>query len=151
MRSIYGDEFRTLMEVWDRQQVVEAIDHLKDRVKALVNANGFILFLKRKGADDVFGADENGRLAFAQMKEPGEDVPDGWADEANFTCTNLSRAVRGEPTQTVFSGKDIPDLSVVEDMDDVIDALLGSGGPKVVSVKAVKNKPEGKLLNDKKK
>lgn len=152
MRSIYGDEFRGFMETWDRQRLVESIEGLKDRVKALVNGTGMILFLKKKGDKDVFGADENGRLAFAQMKHPDDDLPDKWPDEASFTCTNLSQALRGEPTQTVFGGKEIGDLDVIEDLDDVIDSLLaGAGTPGLVSVKVAKNKePGGKLLKDKK-
>ncbi len=144
MRSPYGSEFRELMTLWDKQLLLEKIDELRGKIKHLIDGHNFILFLQKKDDGDVFGADENGRLVFAKMKSPDEDMPEGWADEANFGCTNLSRAVAGSPSQTIFGMKDLENLDVIEDQDKLIDMLLGHvDKKKEVKVKPVKNQKDG--------
>jgi hypothetical protein len=151
MESNFGAEFRSHLATWDRHRLMEQIADAKGRVKALIDGLGMMLFLKKKGGDDLFGTGEDGRVAFAQMRNPDADQPDGWDKDASFTCTNLSGAVRGEPSQTVFGGKDLDDLEVIEDPDDLIDMLLkGGGAPPAVSVRIVPPKNKPKVLKDKK-
>jgi hypothetical protein len=75
-----GYEFRDIMNVWDRFKLLEEINGIKNRIKNVIGNGQFIMFMKKKNHDDVFGTDEDGRLMFAKMKNPDDDeiLPDGW-------------------------------------------------------------------------
>jgi len=111
--------FRDLMDMWDTELAESAFDN---KIKALVDGRGLILFFKK--GDDIFGCDEDSRVLFAKMKNPKiEELPDNWDEEASFLANNLSRAIRGESTQNVFAKKDLKDIKVI-DKEDAENALL---------------------------
>ena len=91
-----------------------------DNIGSLLDGQGLILFFKNN--DDIFGCGEDGRMVFARMKNPDEDSPEEWADEANFIAQNLSKMIRGEPSQGVFCKNDLKKIKVM-DRDDVVDEL----------------------------
>jgi len=134
MLSPYGNEFRGLMNIWDRQRLIEDIHAKKNRIKALIEGGPLILFLKHKDSGDIFGADEDSRVVFARMKHPSKDEPPEWADEASFMVNNMSKLLNGEADHnSIFGKKDLSKLDVLEDKDSLIDMLVkaikGSGAP----------------------
>ena len=60
---------------------------------------------------------EGARVTFAQIKNPVDDLPDGWDDEATFMATNLSSLVSGSPVQSVFGKKDLSEIKVLDNED----------------------------------
>jgi len=141
MLSPYGDEFRHLMNIWDKQRLLEAIHEKKNKIKAMIEGGPMILFLKHKDSGDIFGADEPSRVVFARMKNPDEDSPPEWADQANFMATNMCKLLNGDSGhQMVFGKKDMDKLDVMDDKDSLIDQLVktikGSGeGPKQIVIR----------------
>ncbi len=112
-----GAEFRDWMDMWDAH--CEATDR-QNQIKTLVDGQQFVLFFKRD--KDIFGAHEPHRVTFARMKNPDDDMPEGWLKEANFMGVNLSSAISGTPQQEIFYHKNINDLKVI-DKDAAYDAL----------------------------
>jgi hypothetical protein len=84
-----------------------------DRLKHLFDAEGLIFFFKK--GDDYFGAGEDSRMAFARMKTPDDETPDGWEEEASFSAENLAKLIRGEPATHVFSHADLKKIKVVDE------------------------------------
>ena len=125
-----GAEFRDWMDMWDVQ--CEANDR-QNQIKTLVDGQNFVLFFKRK--NDIFGAHEPHRVTFARMKNPDDDVDDGWLKEASFMAVNLSSAISGSPQQEVFQSKNIDDIKVI-DKDAAHDALSKQAGD--ISPKSIK-------------
>ena len=100
-----------MLNTWDRYRLLQEIADSKNRIKALLDAGPMILFVRHKDTGDVFGADEPSRVAFARMKVPDDDAPEGWDDQANFMATNLCKMLNGEEgTDTVFGKKDLDKL-----------------------------------------
>jgi len=128
--------FRDIMDVWDE---ILHEEHNDGKIESLLDGNGNILFFEKDG--DIFGAGEDSRVVFAKLKSPDEDMPQGWAKEANFTADNLTRAIKGESARYVFSKDDLKKIKVM-DRDKAFDALkdvaskvgdkaLSSGGPSI--------------------
>lgn len=153
-----GIEFRDLMTLWDRQQLLSEIDDLKNRIRNIIGSGQFIMFVKKKTDDDVFGTDEDGRIMFSKMKNPGaeEELPDGWEKEGNFSCTNLSQLVNGNVSKTIFGHKDMPELEIIENPDDLIELLIGAMSKEsprnkslVIQTPKPSNKPDKKVIKEK--
>jgi len=72
----------------------------------------FVFFFKK--GKDIFGAGEDSRVVFAKMKHPDDDLPSGWKEEANFSAHNLQRSVIGDPSQNIFSHKDLKKIKILD-------------------------------------
>jgi hypothetical protein len=150
MLSPYGEEFRGLMNTWDKQKLLEEIADHKNKIKAMIEGGPMILFVKHKDSGHVYGCDEPSRVVFARMNgKPDDDSPPEWADQASFMATNLSKMLNGEDgTDTVFGKKDLKKLDVMEDKDKLIDMLVhgmkGDGRKnKTIIVKMGGSNPAG--------
>lgn len=100
-------------------------------IEALIDGHGLILFFRC--GKDIFGAGEDSRVVFARMKNPDDEAGDGWGEGASFLATNLTKTVRGEPTQQVFGKKDLKRIRIA-DRDEVVAALKGVKGAKASNV-----------------
>jgi hypothetical protein len=116
-------DFRELMDIWDERCARER----DDLIKSFVHQPSFVIFFKK--GDGLYGAPEESRLVFAKLKNPDEEVPDGWADDASFMAVNLLKALGGERTHNVFGAGDLDDIEVM-DKDNVC-AMLGKKAKKV--------------------
>lgn len=87
-------------------------EDMKDKVKSMIEGQGFVLFFKKD--DDIYGSTEDGRMVFASLKTPDKDLPKGWEKEASFTAFNLSKTLRKENPETIFSYKDLPKIKVLD-------------------------------------
>ena len=83
-----------------------------EKVESLIDKGGYILFFKKEGS--IFAVNEDGRIAFAKMKNPDDEMPKGWEEEASFTADNMSKAIRGEPSQHILYNKDLNEIKVME-------------------------------------
>lgn len=134
MESPGFSKFRSLMDIWDTY-LLESDN--ETTIRNLIDQHGLIMFFKKD--DDYFGCGEDGRIVFAKMKNPDEDMPEGWEDEASFTATNIGKMIHGEPSQQVFDSKTIKKLKVV-DSDEVIEKLKNDAtdaGKKLSSIKII--------------
>lgn len=105
------------MDMADEHAYIEDCRH---RVEQLIDEEGHVLFFKKD--KEIFGATEDGRIVFAKMKNPDEELPKDWDDEANFSADNLNKKLKGEPAQHVFSKDDLKEIKVI-DRDDAVDEL----------------------------
>ena len=113
------------------------------KVSSLLDSEGFILFFKKD--NEFFGATEDGRVVFAKMKNPDDDLPSGWGDEASFSAENLNKKIKGEPGTHLFKKTDLKKIKIInreeiskelkkvaDDLGD--EAFKKSGGFKVLDI-----------------
>ena len=87
----------------------------ENAVRTLLDAQDLIFFFKKD--KEIFGANEESRLIFAKLKEKKEKDNKNWQNEASFLATNLSKAVNGEKSKSVFSKKDLNKISIINKED----------------------------------
>jgi len=92
------------MDTWD-EAVSKA--EFEDRIHALVQGSGFLLFFKYDKS--IFGAGEEARIVFARLKHPEEEVD----DQASFSALNLSRAVEGSYVKSLFDKEAVGQIKVI--------------------------------------
>lgn len=101
--------FRELMTNCD-EFFAEAKNNSK--INALFDGHGFILFFKK--GKDVYGSGEDSRVIFAKMKNPDDDLPSNWEEEASFSAYDLKKLLKGESNYHVFSKKDLKKIKVID-------------------------------------
>jgi hypothetical protein len=123
--------------VWlDKNQALA--EEESSKLKHFLDSQGLVLFFKKD--KDYFGAGEDSRVVFARLKNPDEETPKGWEDEATFTATNLGKMVKGHPSTHVFDKDDIKKIKVV-DKEQVIDSLKDTsheGGARINAIRIIK-------------
>jgi hypothetical protein len=87
----------------------------QDKVRNLIDGQNLILFFTK--GDNLFGAPEESRLVFAKMKSPDDDMPDGWADDANFAAFDLMKALVGDRVENMFGKKDMKQIKIIDPED----------------------------------
>lgn len=88
-----------------------------DSVKHILDSHGLVFFFSK--GDDYFGTGEDGRIVFARIKNPDDETPDGWEDEASFTACNLEKLIKGQPCQSVVDRDSIKSIKVMDQSDVV--------------------------------
>jgi len=101
--------FRALMDIWDECLFEEDVH---GQVESMIDAAGYVVFFKFN--KEIFGASENSRVVFARMKNPDEDMPKNWEEEASFSADNLNKATRGEPGTQVFHKGDLNKIKIID-------------------------------------
>ena len=97
------------MNDWDDQLLKEADE---DKLNALLDGLGLVLFFEKD--KEIFGSGEDGRVVFAKLKNPDDDLPSGWEDEASFSAQNLSKVVKGEMAQHVFNKESLDEIKIID-------------------------------------
>lgn len=138
MKSVGFSSFRELMDLWDEALIEQ---DQESKINALLDNGEFILFFEKDG--DIFGADENSRVILAKLKNPDDDLPSGWEEEANFAAQNLSKTVQGESSQHVFGHNDLDEIKII-DRDAAFDRLKKQIGGEDFSA----SQPVNKAGND---
>lgn len=101
----------------------EAHEGKKQKVRSLIDGHALIMFFTK--GEGIFGAPEESRLVFAKMKNPDDDMSDGWQDEANFAAFDLIKALAGDKVENLFSTKDLGKIKVI-DKDKAEEMLMNS-------------------------
>lgn len=86
-------------------------EDLKLKIDSLLDSEGFILFFKK--GDDYFAAPEDSRVMFAKIKNPDDDLPNGWEEEASFSADNLTKKIKGEPATSLFKKSDLKEIKIM--------------------------------------
>lgn len=110
-------KFRSLMDIWDEYLLIDDIRH---QIESMMDPSKFVFFFKFN--KEVFGSDEDSRVAFAKMKNPDDDMPKNWEDEVNFAAENFNKMIRGEPATQIFHKKDLDKIKIIE-RDKAVNAL----------------------------
>lgn len=105
------------MDIWDDYLMESG---LEDKINAMFDTHGFILFFKK--GKDHYGAGEESRVIFARMKNPDKEIPDNWEEEANFSAYNLAKLLSGNQEMCMFDHKDLKKIKVV-DREDAVEFL----------------------------
>jgi hypothetical protein len=112
--------FKATMNVWDASLTEE---EEADKLRHFADAHGLVLFFKK--GKEYFGAGEDSRMVFARLKNPDDEVADGWIEEANFSAINLNKLVNGEVCQHIFSKDDLDKIKVI-DQEEAITSIKKS-------------------------
>lgn len=91
------------IELWDKFR--------ENKLSAFLNSHEELIFFFKQGKE-YFAATEDGRMIFAKLKNPDEDTPKQWLEEASFLAFNLGKD--GAVSQRIFYKKDISGLKVVD-------------------------------------
>ena len=102
--------FRNLMDIWDEATIIEDKKKAEkqNKVKSLIDGKSLIMFFKK--GDSIFGAPEESRIVYAQMRNPDDDWP---VDDANFSAFDLIQALNGNSTENLFSMSDLPQIDII--------------------------------------
>ena len=146
--------FRLLLDNCD--EVAKVLKN-RDKIKAMLGANDFVLFFKKDKL--IFAAPEESRLVFARMKTPDADDK-GWVKDASFSGLNLNKALEGEKSENLFSYDDLKKIEIIDqeeaytqlakvakDTDKIKTILSGEEEPHP---EAPENQPGQHQLKDKK-
>jgi len=109
------------MDTWDQATIIEDKKKVEkqSKVRSIIDGKNLIMFFKK--GDSVFGAPEESRIVYAQMRSPDED----WcgADDANFSAFDLIQALNGSSTENIFSMNDLPQIDIIT-RDEAEDSLM---------------------------
>jgi hypothetical protein len=117
--SLGFSRFRELIDIWESSS--KDMD-MRAKLNGLLDRSDFSLFFQK--GDSFFGAPEESRVIFARLKNPDEDTPEEWVNQASFMAINLDDMDDGRGIQSVFGGKDLPEIKII-DQGKVVDGLVG--------------------------
>jgi hypothetical protein len=117
MESPEFDDMRGLLDFWN--EASKQIE-LKNRINGLLDNQEFSLFFKK--GKSVYGAPEESRVVFARMKNPDEDTPAEWANQASFLAINLDGVADGRGVQSLITAKDLPEIKIIP-QDQAVEEL----------------------------
>ena len=100
--------FRELQRKWDEHLEKEK----KKNIETLLDGNHFVMFFKKDNA--IYASGEDGRVAFARMKNPDEDSPKDWAKEATFSAIDLNQALIGQRSKHIFTHLDVKTIDIID-------------------------------------
>lgn len=122
LQSPSFSSFRSLMDIWDENTIIENKKKAEkqSKVKSIIDGKNLIMFFKK--GDSLFGAPEESRIVYAQMKNPDDDWA-GSTDDANFSAFDLIHALNGNSTENVFSMNDLPQIDIIT-RDEIEDSLM---------------------------
>ncbi len=128
--SVQFSEFRNLMDVWDNYVFVETVHNELEKFLTHKEIIMYFLYPVKHGKPQkkarLYGATEEGRLAFAKIKNPNDDDPEKAQD--NFQAFDLESLINhsDEPEEIqrikIFNRKDIKKIKIVS-QDYAIDKL----------------------------
>lgn len=122
LQSPAFSSFRELIDRWDENTIIEDKKKAEkqSKVKSIIDGKNLIMFFKK--GDSLFGAPEESRIVYAQMRNPDDDWA-GSTDDANFSAFDLIQALSGNSAENVFSMNDLPQIDVIT-RDEAEDSLM---------------------------
>jgi len=97
MKKNFSDDYKEIQEAWDK------FVFLENKIKDLIDKHDLMLFFKKDG--EIYGTNEEGRLAYATMMDKKEDK--NIKKELRFSAYNLTQSITDEPKQYVFTFQDL--------------------------------------------
>jgi hypothetical protein len=104
-----GTSFQDLIDKWNKVFLKEEKnkEQKHSKVKNAIDGQNIIMFFKK--GDGIFGAPEESRLVFAQLKNPDGEMP----DDASFPAFDLIKGMNGSSSQSMFSTNDLPKIEII--------------------------------------
>ena len=113
-----GYEMRVSLDNWNTILLREQKNR---QIKLFLEGQNFVLFFEF--SKDIYATTEPHRVTFAKLKDPDEESPIEWCQEAHWTAFNLSKAILGRPAQEIFDYSDTDKIDVIS-KDDAYDKLV---------------------------
>jgi hypothetical protein len=136
---MWNPDILYFVELWNNIQEEEKKEELdKNKIKVLMSSEEFVMFFKKDNT--IYACDENNRLIFAKIKVPDEDSGE-WLKEANFMAVNLTKGLKGEKLQNLFSNKDLKSIKVISE-EKAEEILLSQAKGKIIDSKVKKSEEE---------
>lgn len=135
---MWNPDIQYFVELWNNIQTEEKKDEInKNKIKVLMTSEEFVMFFKKNNT--IYACDEDNRLIFAKMKVPDDDSGE-WLKEANFMAINLTKGLKGEKLQNLFSNKDIKSIKIIS--EDAAEKILLSQTKGTIADSKVKDSEE---------
>jgi hypothetical protein len=135
---MWNPDIQYFVELWNNIQTEEKKDEInKNKIKVLMTSEEFVMFFKKNNT--IYACDEDNRLIFAKMKVPDDDSGE-WLKEANFMAINLTKGLKGEKLQNLFSNKDIKSIKIIS--EDAAEKILLSQTKETIADSKVKDSEE---------
>jgi hypothetical protein len=147
---MWNSDTQYFVERWNKLwQEKENKELVKNQVKTLLGSEEFVMFFKKGGS--IYACGEESRLVFARIKNPDEDS-DEWLKDANFLAVNLTKGLKENKVQNIFSDKDIKSIKVISE-EEAEKILISQAKGKVVDAEVEEkdsDEPSGTIqLKDK--
>lgn len=140
-QSVRFSKFRELMDIWDNYVLQENIEHEID--KFLQHKQILMFFhypVEKKNKKDktkpkLYGATEEGRLAFARLKNPNPDDVQDYQD--SFSAYDLMSLISHTTDQDdvekikIFNEKDLSKIKII-DKTEAVEILAKHKSEKVI-------------------
>lgn len=135
---MWNPDIQYFVELWNNIQTEEKKDEInKNKIKVLMTSEEFVMFFKKNNT--IYACDEDNRLIFAKMKVPDDDSGE-WLKEANFMAINLTKGLKGEKLQNLFSNKDIKSIKIIS--EEAAEKILLSQTKGTIAGSKVKDSEE---------
>ena len=124
-------DFHNFYDLWEKRLNGD----FAEKIKTLLDGNELILFFINH--DEVYGTDEDNRVTFARIMHPTEDEGKAWTEEATFAAFNLTKALYGNKSKSIFGLKDKNDIEVIDRTaaeKKLLKQAAKAGGPIVTSL-----------------
>jgi hypothetical protein len=124
-------DFHKFLNLWEKH----LNNDFSDKIKSLLDGNELILFFIKD--DEVYGTDEDNRVTFARIMHPTADDGKEWAKEANFGAFNLTKALNGNKSKSIFGLKNAKEITVVDRKkaeEKLLKQAERAGGPIITSL-----------------
>lgn len=99
--------YKRTQSSWDCFRIAEA------DIQRLIDGNELIFFFKK--GKELFGATEEGRMAFAVMNDKSED--NKLKDEVRVHAVNITKSIDGEKSEASLSREQMSGVKVLERED----------------------------------
>jgi hypothetical protein len=116
-------QYRMMQKWLSLWESVVLNDEGRNKIRLMLDGGNLLFFFRFK--NEIYGTNEAARVTYAKLRD--DDDPDAgpeWKKEANFTATNLNNAVKGRATQNIFSEKDVDEIKIIHNKEEVFQSLV---------------------------
>lgn len=98
------ENFKDTMATWNTYLLKE------DKIQNFFDENELIFFFQK--GDNIYGANEDGRLTFATMNDKKEDKR--VRDEIRVLAINLVKSINDEKSESMFNMKEMKKIKILD-------------------------------------
>lgn len=98
------ENFKNTMATWDTYLLKE------NKIQNFFDENELIFFFQK--GDNIYGANEDGRLTFATMNDKKEDKK--VRDEIRVLAINLVKSINDEKSESMFNMKEMKKIKILD-------------------------------------
>ncbi len=98
------EKFKSTMNIWENYL------HKENKIKKFLDENGLIFFFKKD--NEIYGSNEDGRMAFATMNDKEESKV--IKNEIRVLAINLQKSIDDDKSEKMFNKKDMKNAKVID-------------------------------------